>query len=148
MPLRRLRPLRSVKLASLLLLCVPLTAAAGAGGAGDIATAFPLRETAERHGDRATMVVQFTYRRMKTGYVTNKESPKAFYFNSSKATVEFDCKRKKSRVIGTVFFSDRAGMGNIVHQQNAAGAWADEHDRRPEESHFAMACNAGGAKKP
>lgn len=143
-----LTTLRCLPLACVLLLTAPLTAMAGAGGAGDIATAFPIKETIERKGDRATMVVLFSYRRMKTGYVTNKESPKAFYFNSSKATVEFDCKRKKSRIISTVFFSDRSGLGNVVHQQDAAGAWADEHDRRPQESHFAMACDAAAAKKP
>ena len=143
MPLTRLRHLR---IAAALLLPVPLLAVAGNGSMGEIATAFPIRETAERHGDRATMVVLFSYKRMKTGYVTNKESPKTFYYNSSKATLEFDCKRNKSRIVGTVFFSDRSGLGNVVHQQDAIGAWADEHDRRPEESHFAMACHAPKGK--
>ncbi len=140
--------LRPFRLVLLLLLPAPLIALAGAGGAGDIATAFPVRETIERRGDRATLVVLFSYRRMKTGYVTNKESPKAFYYNSSKATMEFDCKRKKSRIISTVFFSDRSGLGNIVHQQDAKGAWADEHDRRPQESHFAIACESPVGSKP
>ncbi len=143
-----LRTLLPARIALPLLLSFPLLALAGAGGAGDIATAFPVKETIKRHGDRATLVVVFSYRRMKTGYVTNKESPKAYYYNSAKATVEFDCKRKKSRIISTVFFSDRSGLGNIVHRHDATGAWADEHDRRPQESHFAMACESSAAKKP
>ncbi len=142
------RSLRSLQLAAIFLLAAPQAVLAGAGGAGDIASAFPLKETIERHGDRASMVVMFRYRRMKTGYVTNKESPKAYYYNSAKATVEFDCLRKKSRILGTVFFSDRSGLGNVVHTQDAVGAWADEQDRRPQESHFAMACDTASTAKP
>ncbi len=119
----------------------PLAAAtATAYGHPEIASVFPLKDTIKRKGEQATMVVLFSYKRMKAGYVTNKSQPKAFYYRSSKATIAFDCTRKKSRIVGTVFFSDRAGLGNVVHEQQAVGAWADEHDRRPQESHFAMAC--------
>ena len=137
----RLRSLRFLPLAGLLLFVAPPTVLAGAGGTGDIVSVLPLRQTIERHGDRATMVVMFRYRRMKTGYVTNKENARPFYYNSAKATMEFDCQRKKSRIIATAFFSDRSGLGNVVHQQDATGAWADVQDRRSQESPMAIACD-------
>ena len=141
--------LLSFLLTTCLLLPTPIMATAADGyGNAEIASMFPMKGTIERKGDMATMVVLFSYKRMKAGYVTNKSQPKAFYYNSSKATIAFDCKRKKSRIIGTVFFSDRSGLGNVVHEQDATGAWVDEHDRRPQESHFSIACEPPGGKKP
>lgn len=145
MPTLRLR-LFLLSLFALPMLSPAATPAIGYGNA-EIASVFPMKDTIERKGEHATMVVLFSYKRMKAGYVTNKSQPKAFYYNSSKATIAFDCKRKKSRIIGTVFFSDRAGLGNVVHEQQAAGEWVDEHDRRPQESHFAMACDPSGGNK-
>lgn len=136
-------------LTSGLLPVAPLAAQPTAAyGNAEIASVFPIRDTVERKGNTATMVVLFSYKRMKTGYVTNKSQPKAFYYNSSKTTVAFDCRRNKSRIISTVFFSDRSGLGNVVHEQEAIGAWVDEHDRRPGESPFAMACTPARGKKP
>ncbi len=135
-------------LALCLLPSVPLSAQPLTGyGNAEIASVFPMKDTVERKGHTATMVVLFSYKHMKTGYVTNQSQPKAYYYNSSKTTIAFDCRHNKSRIISTVFFSDRSGLGNVVHDQKAIGAWVDEHDRRPEESLFAMACTPVREKK-
>lgn len=114
-------------------------------GNPEIASSIAMKETLQRQGQLATMVVMFRYKRIKAGYVANKESPRAFYYNSSKSTMEFDCSRRKSRILHTVFFSDRAGLGNIVHQQAARSNWIDENDRRPDLSFFAVACRSNPA---
>ncbi len=139
---------RAFLLAACLLPAVSLSAQPDAGyGNAEIASVFPMQDTVERKGHTATMVVLFSYKHMKAGYVTNKSQPKAYYYNSSKTTIAFDCKRKKSRIISTVFFSDRSGLGNVVHEQEAIGAWVDEHDRRPGESQFAIACKLSRGRK-
>ncbi len=116
-----------------------------ATGKSEIASSLALKETVQRRGQIASVVVLFRYKRIKTGYVTNKEKPQVFYYNASRSTLEFDCDRKKSRIVHTVFFSDRAGLGNVVHQQAARSDWTDEFDRRSLGSPFKLACGSGEA---
>ena len=46
--------MRFLQLAGLFLFAVPLTLLAGTGGAGDILSVLPLKQTLKRDGDRAT----------------------------------------------------------------------------------------------
>ncbi len=104
-----------------------------------IRTVSPIKTSIRRDGDRATMIVLFSYKRIQTGYVGNADRPQAFYYTSTRAQIEFDCREHRSRIVRTIFFSDRMGRGNLVHEQNASSGWMhdDDHDRQSSLSFVA-----------
>lgn len=119
----------------LVALLIPVAAAADNAsrhGNRQIQSLMPIKSSIRRDGDSATMFVLFSYRRMQTGYVTNADKPQAFYYHSTRSGIEFDCREHRSRILRTVFFSDRTGRGNVVHQHESPGGWMhdDDHDRK------------------
>lgn len=125
-----------------LLLAVLLTPAARALGpvGGEIRSTWPVAESIRRDRDGARMIVLFSYRRIQTGYLTNKDSPKAYYFSATRAELEFDCRRHRSRVLRTVFFSDPSGLERVVHEQAGRGAWMHDDGYAQKESLLFIAC--------
>ncbi len=107
-------------------------------------TAVPEKFTIEKDGHLARMVVHYAYRHMKSGTVYRSGKNEVFYFKSTKVRFEFDCPSHRYRVLQTVFFSDREGKGNVVHNQTTAGKWAFEPDYKNPLGAFSIACHAPG----
>lgn len=118
------------------------TRAEGRQGNVQIASIDPIKSSIRRDGDNATMIVLFSYKRIQTGYVGNADRPKAFYYNATRSSYEFDCREHRSRIVSTVFFSDRMGRGNVVHQQPVAGGWMHDDDFGSKESLSFLACQS------
>ena len=125
-----------------LLLSAELMAKGPSSGNSEILAQTPITSSIQRNGDLATMIVQFSYKRMKTGYVYNKENPVTYYYNSSKAVIEFDCRLQQSRILKTIFFSDVAAKDNVVHEQNVSGNWQAATDHQSKNSLIYTACHA------
>ncbi len=102
----------------------------------------PVKSSIQRNGEVANMIVLFTYRRIQSGYFGSAERPKTFYYNSTRSLIEFDCREHRSRIVRTVFFSDRNARGNMVHQQEAIGGWMHDDDFAQKDSLSFLACQA------
>ena len=111
-------------------------------GNAQIASIAPVKSSIHRNGDSATMIVLFSYKRIQTGYVGNADRPKAFYYNATRSSFEFDCREHRSRIVSTIFFSDRMGRGNVVHQQTVPGGWMHDDDFGSKESLSFLACQS------
>lgn len=139
-----LRDKRRSCAAALLVAAMPVLAALPAQAAGpagsEIQAALPVAESIRRDRNSARMMVLFRYRRMQTGYVTNKDSPQAYYYRATRAELEFDCRRHRSRVLRTVFFSDPSGLGRVVHEQAGKGAWTHDDGYAQKQSLLFIAC--------
>lgn len=115
-------------------------------GPTDPGTPFPDKSTIETNGTHARMVVLYAYKRMKSGTIYHSGKNERYYYRSTKVLFEFDCAEKRSRILQTVFFSDKEGKGNLVHDQPSAGDWSSDTDAKNSNSIFSMACTA--AAKP
>lgn len=102
----------------------------------------PVKSSIQRDGDNASMIVLFTYRRMQSGYFGSADRPKTYYYNSIRSLIEFDCREHRSRIVRTVFFSDRNARGNLVHQQEATGGWIHDDDFAQKDSLSFIACQS------
>lgn len=111
-------------------------------GNREIGAIYPAKSSIRRDGARASMIVLFSYKRMQSGYVTDKGQTKAFYYNATRTKLEFDCRNHRSRVRHTVFFSDRLGRDNVVHQQDAPGSWTHDDDYARKDSLSFTACQS------
>ena len=111
-------------------------------GNRQIHSIYPVKSSIQRQANGATMIVLFSYKRMQTGYVGNADRPKAFYYNSTRSSIEFDCREHRSRIVRTIFFSDRMGRGNVVHQQDATGGWMHDDDHSRKDSLSFIACQS------
>ena len=120
----------------------PAFAGSARNGNRQIQAIFPVKSSIQRNADRASMIVLFSYKRMQTGYVGHADRPKAFYYNATRSSIEFDCSEHRSRIVRTVFFSDRVGRGNVVHQQDAPGAWIHDDDYGRKDSLSFVACQS------
>lgn len=109
-------------------------------GNRQIRSVFPIKSSIRRDADGATMSVLFSYKRMQSGHVGHMDRPKTFYYNSTRSSLEFDCRDHRSRIVRTVFFSDRMGQGNVVHQQEAIGHWTHDDDYGRKDSLSFIAC--------
>lgn len=118
--------------------------ATGAAGQGNrqIRSVSPIKSSIQRDGDGASMIVLFTYRRIQSGYFGSTDRPKTFYYNSTRSLIEFDCRDHRSRIVRTVFFSDRDARGNMVHQQEVSGGWIHDDDFTQKESLSFVACQS------
>ena len=116
--------------------------AEGGKGNQQIHSAFPLKTSIHRDRDGATMVVLFSYKRMQSGRLGDRDRPKVFYYTSTRSSIEFDCRDHRSRILRTVFFSDRMGRGNVVHQQEATGGWTHDDDYGQKDSLSFIACQS------
>lgn len=114
----------------------------GSKGNQQIHSIYPIRASVQRSGDGANMIVLFSYKRMQTGYVGNADRPQAFYFNSTRSSIEFDCRDHRSRIVRTIFFSDRMGRGNVVHQHDVPGGWMHDDDHGRKDSLSFIACRS------
>ncbi len=124
-------------------------AAAGSAAAIDaqpgnrqIQSISPVKSSIRRDGDRAEMIVLFSYKRMQSGRLGDRDRPKVFYYTSTRSSIEFDCRDHRSRILRTVFFSDRMGRGNVVHQQEATGGWRHDDDYGQKDSLSFIACQS------
>lgn len=124
-------------------------AAAGNAAADDarpgnrqIHSIFPVKSSIRRDGDGASMIVLFSYKRVQSGYVGDRDRPKVFYYTSTRSRIEFDCPDHRSRILRTIFFSDRMGRGNVVHQQEATGGWRHDDDYGKKDSLSFIACQS------
>ena len=120
----------------------PALADSARHGNPQIHAIFPVKSSIRRDADRASMIVLFSYKRMQTGYVGNADRPQAFYYNSTRSSIEFDCRDHRSRIVSTVFFSDRMGRGNVVHQHDAPGGWNHDDDHGRTDSLSFIACQS------
>lgn len=116
--------------------------AEGSKGIQQIRSVYPIRATVRRDGDGAAMIVLFSYKRMQTGHVGDRDRPKVFYYTSTRSSIEFDCRGHRSRILRTIFFSDRMGRGNVVHQQEATGGWRHDDDYGQKDSLSFVACQS------
>ncbi len=143
-----MRSLSSPPLIALLLAVLLAPAARALGPVGDeIRSAWPVAESIRRDRDGARMIVLFSYRRIQTGYLTNKDSPKAFYYRATRAELEFDCRRHRSRVLRTVFFSDPSGLERVVHEQAGRGACMHDDGHAQKDSLLFIACHGNNAPR-
>ena len=115
-------------------------------GDTDPGTPHPDKSTLQKEGHLSRMVVHYVYRHMKSGTIYHSGKNEVFYFKSTKVKFEFDCPGHRSRVLQTVFFSDREGKGNVVHNQTAAGNWAFEPDHKNPLGAFSIACHGNGER--
>ena len=111
-------------------------------GNREIGAIFPARASIRRDGASASMIVLFSYKRMQTGYVGHADRPQAFYYNSTRSSIEFDCRDHRSRIVRTIFFSDRMGRGNVVHQHDVPGGWMHDDDHGHKDSLSFIACQS------
>ena len=118
------------------------TAERVAKGTKEIDSVRPVIASIKREGDAASMIVLVMYRRMQTGYVGSQSKPEAYYYGSTRSKIEYDCRQLRSRIIHTVFFSDKVGQGSVVHEQNVNGAWMRDEDHKDKDSLHFVACEA------
>ena len=115
-------------------------------GDSDPGTPFPDKSTVQRDGDVSRMVVLYTYRRMKSGTMYHSGKNDTYYYRSTKVVYDFNCTKKRSKIIQTVFFSDQEGKGNIVHDLSSPGDWTPERDHKNPNSAINIACSSPVAK--
>ena len=109
-------------------------------GDPDPGTPFIDKNTIEKNGALSRMVIMYSYKRMKSGTVYHSGKNETYYYKSTKVLFEFDCDKKRSRILQTVFFSDQEGKGNLVHDQPSVGDWSPQPGKPKATSAIAIAC--------
>lgn len=130
-----------------LLLVQPAFAESKLYGDSDPGKSFPDKSTIQRNGDISRMVVLYKYRRMKNGTTYHSGKNDTHYYGSTKVVYDFNCAKKQSKIIQTVFFSDHEGKSNVVHEQSSPGDWTTEHDHKNPKSAINVACNTASTKR-
>ena len=129
-----------------LLLSRPALADSKLYGDTDPGTPFPEKSTVQRNGTISRMVVLYSYRHMKAGMMYHSGKNETYYYGSTKVVFDFDCAKKRSRIMQTVFFSDQEGKGSIVHDLSSPGDWVHESDYRNPKSAISIACSTSPSK--
>ena len=107
----------------------------------DLMAAFPDKSSIERRNTISLMVVQFSYRHMKSVTVYHTGKDDTFYYSATKVLIEFDCEKNKSKIIKTFFYSDNEAKKKLVYTQSSRGEWKLETDRSNPKSLIRAACD-------
>jgi len=92
-------------------------------------------ETIRRSGDKARMLGLFDFRTRQV--IEGKP------FFSARNEYEYDCARRRARMIGTTGFAGRMGKGAVVETSNDVFPWEAVRSSGPDYEHWKVACKRG-----